>query len=93
MWGYFDRQEYALSHAGQFLLNHLCRSIVIVVVVLLAEEDAVALAANRGADVPRRVRFLRIKEEPALVGRPSHDGTRLDEVSSEVLCLVDDCLR
>jgi len=57
---------------------------------LLAEEDSVALATNRGADASRRVRLLRFKEEPTLSGRPFDRRARLDEIASEVLRFIDD---
>ena len=38
------------------------------IVVFLAEEHAIALAANHGAEVASRIWFLRIKEEAALGG-------------------------
>src|SRR5262249_55663873 len=57
----------------------------VLIVVLLAEEHAIALAANHGADVARWIRFLRIKEEATLDGRPFNGGACLDEISSEVI--------
>ena len=60
------------------------------IVVLLAEEHAIALAANHGADAARRIRFLRVKEEAALARRPFYGRTCLDEISPEVLRFIDD---
>src|SRR3989442_8246133 len=62
---------------------------LLVIVGIFVKEDSVALAANRGAEVARWIRLLRFKEEPILDGRPFNGRTRLDEIPSEVLGLVD----
>ena len=61
-------------------------------VVFLAEEYAVALPANHGAHAARRIRFLRVKKEAALVGRPFNGRTCLDEISPEIFRFIDNCL-
>src|ERR1700674_4732954 len=63
----------------------------LIVFVFPAKEDSIALAANHGAYVARWIRFLRLKEEAMLDGRPFNGRTRLDEISSEVLRLIDNC--